>query len=90
MSKTAKELIEVYGCARSTKGTAESYVRLIVNGEDIPPKLATIAAAVGAAGYRSTYSMTDTPRTSAVERWYRAALHAKANKHTTRKESNDY
>jgi hypothetical protein len=70
---TAREIIEKYGCARSTKGTPQNYVRLIVEGEVIAPPLSTVAAAVGAAGYRSS-SFSDTPRTQMIKRWYESAL----------------
>ena len=72
----AKALIQKYGCARSTKGTAEAYVRRIIEGEAIAPPMTTVAAAVGAAGYRSG-SFSDTPRTPMIARWYASALHNK-------------
>ena len=75
----AKSLINKYGDARKVKGTAESYVRRIVEGEAIAPPLATVAAAVGAAGYRSG-SFSDTPRTQMIRRWYESAVHRKQTK----------
>jgi hypothetical protein len=73
---TAREIIEKYGCARSTKGTPQNYVRLIVEGEAIVPPMTTVAAAVGAAGYRSG-SFSDTPRTPMIAKWYASALQNK-------------
>ncbi|MDA7583738.1 hypothetical protein N8739_00660 [Luminiphilus sp.] len=77
--KNAKELIEAYGTARSTyrTGSAEDFVQRIVYGEAEVPPLSTVAAAVGAAGYRGANSMSDTPRTAQVERWYSRALYRK-------------
>ncbi len=85
--KTASELIETYGCARSTKGTPENYVRLIVTEETEVPPLTTVAAACGAAGNRNLGTVTGTPRTVQIERWYRSALRRKQTQ--TRKQTNE-
>lgn len=78
---TAIELIQKYGTARSQykRGSMLEFIYSIAQGESPPPPLHVVAAAVGAAGYRSPTS--DTPSTQQVARHYNRAIENKEKAH---------